>query len=147
MSSSARGVALGLVLVASAGLGAAIGSATGTDDDWACPSDRIAHSIFTPSEGGGAATQAAALISLAPFLAADGTRSEDEYVEAMSSTKGSNRFDTQSGKVFIDDRVEAQVSLAQLNDGTWTAGSIRLCGRPVPPGVAMSGPYVTPDAG
>lgn len=140
----ARGVALGLALIVSAGLGAAIGSATGTNnDEWACPSDRIAYSVFTPSEGGGTATQAEALVSLAPLLAAEGTRSENEYAEAMSSEVGRDRFEGQSGRVFIDDRVEAQVGLARLDDDTWTVAHVRLCGGPVPPELAS--PYPTPD--
>jgi hypothetical protein len=73
------------------------------------------------------------LASFAPFLAADGAQTEAEYSEALDSMAGPDRFDPESGKVYIHGQIEAQIALTQLDDGTWTIDNLQLCGPPVPP--------------
>jgi hypothetical protein len=133
-----------LAVVMAAALGTAIGSAAATNDDWGCPKERIAYSIFTPTDGGGYQSRSIALASLAPFLAADGARTEAEYADALDSMAGPDRFDPESGKVYIHGQIEAQIALTQLDDGTWTIDNLQLCGPPVPPEFASR--YPTPTS-
>lgn len=105
------------------------------------PPERIGYSLFTYAEGSGYASPEEALAALAPFLAADGAREQSEYAQALSRT-GPTRFEPDTGKLYIDDRVEARIALVQLADGTWTVDNQMLCGLPVSPELAS--PYPTP---
>lgn len=130
-------------LTAAAALGTAVGSAGGPYDEWGCPPERIGHSVFEPAEGGGYASPEETLAAHAPFLASDGARAEAEYAAALVSRVGPNRFEPETGKLYIGDRVEARIALTQLSDGTWTIDNETLCHRPVPPELAS--PYPTPS--
>jgi hypothetical protein len=115
------------LLAAAAALGTAIGSASGPYDDWGCPPERIAHSIYDPAEGGGYASPDDLLAALAPFLATDGAREQSEYADALASRSGPTRFEPDTGNLYIDDEIEARIALTQIADGTWTIDSEMLC--------------------
>lgn len=142
VSKAIRVAVLASALAVGAALGTAIGSAGGPYDERGCPPERIGHSVFTYAEGGGYASPEETLAALAPFLAADGAREQSEYAEALASTTGPTRFEPDTGKLYIDDKVEARIALVQLADGTWTVDSEMLCHRPVPP--ELVSPYPTP---
>lgn len=135
-------VAFLLALAGSAVLGTAIGSAGGPFDDWGCPSERIMQEVYTPADGGGYGSEEEALTAMVEFLAADGDQAASEYAEAIASRTGPTRYEPETGEVFIADKVEAEIQLEQLSDGTWAASRLTLCGRPVPP--ELSSPYPTP---
>jgi hypothetical protein len=135
--------ALAIALASGTALGTAVGSASSPYDDWGCPPERISHSIFEPAEGGGYASREETLAEHARYLAADGAHSEPEYAEALALRTGPNRFEPDSGTLYIDDKIEARITLTQLADGTWTVDNEMLCGRPVPP--ALASPYPTPS--
>jgi hypothetical protein len=143
LSTAGVGAALVLALVGGAALGTAVGSASGPYDGWGCPPERIGHSTFEPAEGGGYSSREETLAAHARYLAADGAHSEAEYAEALASRTGPNRFDADMGTLYIDDMVEARITLAQLADGTWTVDNQMLCGRPVP--LSLASPYPTPS--
>lgn len=137
-----------VALVSGAALGTAIGSAIGSAGgpfaDWGCPSERIARQVYTPAEGGGYKTEDEALTAMADFLAADGDQARSEYAEAIASRTGPTRYEPETGRIFIYDKVEVQLRFDQLPDGTWTPSEVTLCGPPVPPELAS--PYPTPAA-
>jgi hypothetical protein len=128
-------------MVGGAALGAAIGSAEEPYDDWGCPPERIAREIITPAEGGGYQTEDEALTSMVEYLAREGAHDRSEHAVAISSRSGPTRFDPETGRIYIDDRVEVQLQFQQL-DGTWAAAEVVICGRPAPPELAS--PYPTP---
>jgi len=135
-------VIFGLAVVGGAVLGATVGSAGGPYDDWGCPEERIATQINTPAEGGGYSSVDEALRAMPEFLGADGQRTEAEYAAAIASRQGPNRYDPETGRIYIDDRVEVQLHFEPLDDRTWTPTEVVLCGPPVPP--ELSSPYPTP---
>lgn len=139
LSKAIRMGALASALTAAAVLGTAVGSAGGPYDEWGCPPGRIGDSIYTPAEGGGYASPEETLAALAPFLVADGARAEADYAEALASRTGPDRFEPQTGHLYINDRIEARITLAQLADGTWTVENEMLCHRPVPPETSDAG--------
>jgi hypothetical protein len=141
---SRAGLLLTLAVVGGAALGTAVGSPAGPSDEWGCPSDRFATTVYTPAEGGGYETEDEALTAMVEFLVADGDRSRSEYAEAIGSKTGPTRYETETGRVFMDNKIEAQLRFAQLLDGTWATSELRLCGPPVRPEVAS--PYPTPAA-
>jgi hypothetical protein len=142
-STVARGVAVTAALVGAVALGTAAGSADGPYNDWGCPKERIGFSFYEPSEGEGYDSPQGTLLALARFLAADGARTEAEYANAIASPTGPDRFEPTTGTLYMDDRIEARIALAQLADGTWTVDNETLCGRPVPP--ALASPDPTPE--
>jgi hypothetical protein len=137
-----RGAVFGLALIGGATLGVTLGSAEGPYDDWGCPPERIAREIITPAEGGGYKTEAEALTAMAVYLARDGAQDRSEYAAAINSRTGPTRFDPETGQIYIDDMVEAQLQFQQLDDGSWAAAEVVICGPPVPPELAS--PYPTP---
>lgn len=134
--------ALGTALVGGVVVGATVGSAGGPHDHWACPLEQIGTSVATLAEGGGYATEDEALRALPPYLAADGQRTEAEFAGAIASRIGPDRYDPGTGRIYVEDRVEVEIALTQLDDGTLTLGRMTFCGRPVPPELAS--PYPTP---
>ncbi len=145
LSNAIKMAVLVAALAASAALGTAIGSRGGPLGEWGCPRGRIGYSLFTNAESGGHASPEEALAALAPFLAADGAREQPEYAEALASRTGPTRFDPHTGKLYIDDRLEARITLVQLADGTWTVDNLMLCGRRVSPELASPYPTPSPD--
>lgn len=135
-----RGSVFGAALVAAVVLGTAVGTA---GDEWGCPLERIAHSVYTPAEGGGYPSPDEAVLGLLPELAEDGPRDRDEYASALTSRTGATRYDPDTGMVHVDGKVYARLALTQLGDGTWTIDNMRLCHRP-PSELASPGP--TPGA-
>lgn len=131
-----------VVVIAGAVLGTAVGSAGGPYDDWGCPVERIATQVYTPAEGGGYATEDDALKGMVEFLAADGERTQSEYAEAIASRTGPNRYEPDTGRIYLDDRVEVQLNFEQLPDRTWTPSEVIICGPPAPADLAS--PYPTP---
>ncbi len=75
-------------------------------------------------------------------MASDGPRAAAEYAAALASRAGPNRFEPETGKLYIGDRVEARIALGQLADGTWTVDIETLCMRP--PTAEEASPYPTP---
>jgi hypothetical protein len=136
---------IAFALIAAVALGTAIGSAGGPYDGWGCAHERIGHSIFESAEGGGFASQGETLAAHAPMPAADGARTESEYREAVASRTGPDRFEPDTGLLHIDDKIEAQISLVRLNDGTWTIDNETLCHGPVPSELASPYPTPSPD--
>lgn len=134
--------AVAFALAAAAALGTAVGSAGGPYDEWGCPLERIGHSIFEPAEGGGYASPEETLAALAPFLAADGPLPESDYARALASRAGEDRYDLDTGKLFVRGMVETRIALRQLADGTWTIDNLHQCMRPPSPEEAS--PYPTP---
>jgi hypothetical protein len=134
--------ALAVALVAAAALGTAVGSAGGPYDEWGCPRERIGHWIYPPAESGGYVSPEETLAAHARFLAADGAHDESVYADALNSRTGPDRFELETGTLFIDDRIEARIFLMQLTDGTWTVDNERLCMRP--PSPELASPYPTP---
>ena len=128
-----RAAVLASALGAAAVLGTAVGSASGPYDDWGCPPERIGHSTFEPAEGGGYPSPEETLAAHARYLAADGAHSEADYAEALVLRTGPDRFELDTGTLYIDNRIDARITLAQLADGTWTIDNEMLCMRPVPP--------------
>jgi len=135
-------VLFGLALVGGAALGTAIGSAGGPFDEWGCPSERIARETFTPAESGGYKTQSEALAAMVGFFAADGDQAASEYAAAVASSSGPTRYEPDTGRLFIEDKVEVQLRFEQLPDGTWTPSEVTICGPSAPPDLAS--PYPTP---
>jgi hypothetical protein len=133
-----------VALVGAAALGTAVGSAGGPYDGWECPPDRIGHTLYTNAEGGGYASPEETLADHARFLAADGPHDESVYAEALASRTGPDRFEPETGELYVDDRIEARITLTELADGTWSVDNELLCHRPVPRELAS--PYPTPGA-
>jgi hypothetical protein len=144
LSTAGIGAALAIAVASGTALGTAVGSTSGPYDDWGCPSERISHSTFTPAEGGGYSSREETLAAHARYLAADGAHSEDEYAEALASPTGPNRFEPDTGTLYIGDKVEARITLVQLADGIWTVDNEMLCGRPVQPALASPPPDARP---
>ena len=142
LSTAGIAAALAIALASGTALGTAVGSASGPYDDWGCPPERISHSTFEPYQGGGYSSREETLAAHVSYLAADGAHPEDEYAEALASPTGPNRFEPDTGTLYIDDKIEARITLVQFADGTWTVDNEMLCGRPVQP--ALTSPYPTP---
>lgn len=137
-----RGAGLVAALIGAAALGMAVGSAGAPTGDWACPPERVGIDLITLLEGGGSATAEDALVEYADLLAEDGTYSRDEYVAAITSRTGSDRFDPETGELFLDDQLQAVIVTEQLTDGTWAVGRVESCRRPPTP--EEESPYPTP---
>ena len=142
LSKAIRVGTLASALTAAAALGTAVGAAGGADNEWGCPPERIGHSVYTPAEGGGYSSPEETLAARATFLAADGAHDESVYADALNSRTGPDRFELETGTLFIDDRIEARIFLTQLADGTWTVDNEMLCMRP--PSPELASPYPTP---
>jgi hypothetical protein len=140
LSTAGIAAALAVALASGTALGTAVGSGGGSYDDWGCPPERISHSTFEPAEGGGYSTPEETLAAHVRYLAADGARSEYEYAEALASRTGPNRFELDTGTPYIENKIEARITLVQLADGTWTVDNELLCGRLVQPALASPDP-------
>jgi hypothetical protein len=131
-----------LALIEGAALGTAVGSASGPFDDWGCSEDRIGTELYTLAETGGYTTPDEAAVAHVSYLAADGQLDRSAYTTALTSNVGGSRYEPGSGKVYIDDQVEAQLALVRLSDGTWAVSRMTICTRGLPPGDVS--PYPTP---
>jgi hypothetical protein len=137
-----RAAVLASALTAAAALGTAVGAAGGDDNEWGCSPEQIGRSVFTPAEGGGYSSPEETLAAHTTFLAADGAHDESRYADALNSRTGPDRFEPETGTLFINDRIEARIFLTKLADGTWTVDNEMLCMRP--PSPELASPYPTP---
>ena len=143
LSRAVRVGTLASALIAAAALGTAIGAAGGADNEWGCPAEQIGRSVFTPAEGGGYSSPQETLAANTDYLAADGAHDESLYADALNSRRGPDRFEPETGTLFINDRIEARIFLTKLADGTWTVDNEMLCMRP--PSPELASPYPTPS--
>jgi hypothetical protein len=122
-------------------LGVAITASTIPDkSEWPCKDFMSLH-----GDGEGDATEAQAreravlvLTNLAPAFPA----SRDQAMIAVRSSTGPDRYDAETGVLFIDDYIAATFTIDKLGDGTYQAGTITTCapqsdgeGGPTPTGV------------
>lgn len=119
----------------------ALGSSASADEDWACADDQIATEAFDLASGGGYKTTDDALADQATVLAKDGVADAEEVADAAAVAA-----ENDSGRIEIDGRVVADVSFAELSDGTWTIGSVTYC-SPQPGDGGSSGPTPSVDDG
>jgi hypothetical protein len=134
-----RGSVFGAALVLAVVLGTAIGSA---GDEWGCTRDRIGHSLYTNDRGGGDASPDDAAVRIASELAREGPLEQAAYEAAMTSREGPTRYEPDTGKVFVDGNVYADVAFTQLADGTWAIDNMTSCMRP--PSRQAASPFPTP---
>jgi hypothetical protein len=126
-------------VLALAGGALALGSSASADKDWACSDDQLATEEFELASGGGYKTTDDALVDQATILAKDGVADAADLADAAAVAA-----ENDSSRLVIDGRVVADVSFAELSDGTWTIGSVTYCSPPPGDG-GSSGP--TPSVG
>jgi hypothetical protein len=139
-----RWSALGVALAAAVGLGASAGSARYDWSEWGCIPERIGTSIFTNTAGGGSPTPDEAALAQLQAIAGDGALDRADYAAALSSRVGSSRYEPKTGKIYVDGRIQAQLALTQLADGTWATDNLTLCMRS--PSPRLASPFPTPGA-
>jgi hypothetical protein len=87
-------------------------------------------SAVTLAEEGGSRTGAEALVEQVNLFIEDGAERGDELLAALASRGGPDRYVPETGKLYIDDQVQAQLRPMQLSDGTWSVGATAVCGAP-----------------
>ena len=132
-------MALAGILALAAGGTILLGSNASADKDWACPEDRLAMEVFDLAPGGGYETRKGALTAEAKVLARDGVANSEELAGAADAAS----VEGDSARLVIDGSVVADVSFAELSDGTWTIGTAQYCSPPPDDG---GNPGATPSA-
>jgi hypothetical protein len=112
----------------------------GAENEWGCDGDRIGTEVFEFGESGGSKDPGAAREALVVYLIEQGV-GDDSYLAALKSESGPNRFEPDTGRLWIDDQVRVEMFAAQLDDGTWAVGTARYC-MPLP---EQQSPGVTPS--
>ncbi|MFN8233521.1 MAG: hypothetical protein U0V56_08650 [Actinomycetota bacterium] len=132
--------AVAVVLLAAGAL-AMLGSVAGAGNEWGCDGDRIGTEVFEFGESGGSKDPTAAREALIVYLKDQGV-ADDSYLAALRSESGPDRFEPDTGRLWIDDQVRVEMFAAQLDDGTWAVGMARYC-MPLP---EQQSPGLTPSA-
>lgn len=133
---------LGVALIAAVVLGTTVGSARYDWSEWGCIPERIGTSIYTNDAGGGSPTPKEAAFAQLQILAGDGALDRADYAAALSSRVGPSRYEPETGKIYVDGRIHAQLGLTQLADGTWATDNLTLCMR----SPRLTSPFPTPGA-
>jgi hypothetical protein len=114
-------VAVGVVVsVASAG------------PEWACTPDQIAVDLYDVGDGGGYRSKTETLEDTARVLAEDRVAAESALVLPT---------DPDDGHLYVQGDVVAEVTFAELPDGSWTVSTVRYC--PPAPVTGASSPLPT----
>jgi len=119
-------------LLTAAFLGTALGSTSWATDEWACPKEQVASVTYALADTGGYSSIDEALADMPRFLADAGERTESEYADAIASRSGPDRYEPDTGKIVIKDKVEAQLAIEQLNDKSWAPALLTICGPSAP---------------
>ncbi len=119
-----------------------VGSNVGADPDWGCESERIASTVASLDSGGGSHSASEAYLALVSYLIQDGV-GDDSYLAALESRSGPDRFDEATGQLWINDKVQVEMGLTPLDDGTWAVGSFRYCSPRLPD---LESPGETPSS-
>ena len=114
------------------GAGATIAVVNGDDNapGWACPRERIGHSIVDLAQRGGSPTEMEAARAWIPSLAEDGEVSAELLRAAFDASSGPSSYVVSSGELRIDGDLFAVFGISRLSDGTWAASSVEHCMRP-----------------
>jgi hypothetical protein len=113
----------------------------GAYDAWACAPNRIAQTTFTLDySASGQETRDAALLVAAELLANDGVADEEALAEAAAAPAAD------SGLLVIQGEIVADVSLTQLEDGTWSIAGMLHCTVPATGGTPGPTPVDGNDA-
>ena len=143
-STMLRWSALGVALLAAVVLGTSVGSARYDWSEWGCIPERIGTSIYTNDAGGGSPTPNEAVFAQLQRLAGDGALDRADYAEALGLWVGPSRYEPETGRIYVDGRIQAQLALTQLADGTWATDNLTLCMRS--PSPRLASPFPTPGA-
>lgn len=97
---------------------------------WACPTESIGHDSITSSASGGYKTALDAAAAWAPVLAEDGGVSLRDLKAGFATGQGPYDYDPKTGRLLIDEKVQAELGVSQLPDGTWAVTAAQYCMRP-----------------
>ena len=123
-------LAVSAVIVAGFALDPSPGRTSGPWDAWGCPPEQIMFSVAGLATEGGSPTPEDALREQIALFAQDGIGPESSFVAALESRSGPTRYEPETGLLFIDGKIRAQVLPTRLDDGTWSIGSATVCGPP-----------------
>ena len=132
MSTRTIRVALMCVVPLAAGviIGSFVISSAGAANPWGCDLTRLADSHIQNATAGGYKTRPEAVAAWIPQLARESVVAQDALLAAFDSRTGPDRYEPESGRLFVADQLQAEFGVEELSDGSLAVASVAYCSEP-----------------